>query len=90
MILIMLTVAGTAYILHPQESYHGRNFMNEVKWLAPHWSKTKSVLDTEEMLSGRQVVAWVVDDLSELRHQIDLGASGVITNDPSLCRNLCI
>ncbi|GAQ85966.1 hypothetical protein KFL_002630100 [Klebsormidium nitens] len=82
-------VLGTAYILHPQEVYDGKNFLKEVKWLANHWSKTDLVMDTNAMHTGRQVVAWVADDLPELRHQVNLGVSGVITNDPSLCRQLC-
>ena len=56
------------------------------------WSPYFKDLDAEELSQAReqnlQVMTWTVNDEANLRHQLQLGVDGIITDDPDLATSL--
>jgi glycerophosphoryl diester phosphodiesterase len=60
----------------------------KVDALVPHFSLVDATLVDAVFGAGGELYAWTVDDATEIRRLVELGVSGVITNDPRLFATL--
>lgn len=100
--LVLLLCAGLAYIYGPNttvcaEHVEARAGARESAgtgasvpvWVALHDSLLPGVMAHLGRAEGLQALTWVTDGIEPMAGLADMGAAGVTTNAPELCRPLC-